>query len=133
MFANRLKEMRAKAGLSQPKLADIVVGDPKRRQLVYEWEKGNGKPQDEETMRRLASALGTSISYLFGETDDPRPAPNWRSGKGAETELEERVDRAKSMLQDVLSVLERRALEQTMATDAFGAPMEAPQRKAKGA
>ena len=74
----RIVEIRNRLGLSQSELARRVNA---LRSTVYGWEVGKSKPED-QAMIDVARVLGTSISYLYGETDDPRPAPDWRNGSG---------------------------------------------------
>lgn len=61
----RQKEIRIKTN----ELLDIinVTGATLSR-----WKNNINEP-DDETKQRLASALNTSVAYLMGETDDPRP------------------------------------------------------------
>ncbi|MCW5867455.1 MAG: helix-turn-helix transcriptional regulator [Candidatus Eremiobacteraeota bacterium] len=82
-FGERVRERRSALKLSQARLAELVTGDSTKRQLIYGWEQDKGRPSHDEWMTQLAKALQTSISYLYGETDDPRPAPDWHSKKGA--------------------------------------------------
>lgn len=47
---------------------------------VYNWRSGRGEP-DSETMKKIALSCAVSLSWLHGETDDPRriedlPIPN---------------------------------------------------------
>ena len=104
-FGERVKKLRTELGLSQPMLAELVVGSRERRQLIYEWEQDNGRPSNSEWLLSLAKALGTSVSYLYGETDDPRPAPLWRTGEGPSSEWEARVKEARELLAAADSVL----------------------------
>lgn len=66
----RLKDVRTRAGLSQPELgAKIGVTGTQ----VYRYEAGDNEP----TVGKLASIareLGVSIDYLCGLTDNPSPA-----------------------------------------------------------
>jgi transcriptional regulator with XRE-family HTH domain len=57
------KTLGAKVGSSQTTISDI--------------EKGNSK--EPGNVHELASALETSVDYLWGLTDDPRPVPKPRS------------------------------------------------------
>jgi hypothetical protein len=57
-------------------------------------------------MLAVAKLLGTSVSYLYGETDDPRPAPDWHTGAGPSTEAEARAQVAAQLLRQVLEQLE---------------------------
>lgn len=87
-------------------------------------------------MLLISKALGTSISYLYGETDDPRPAARWHTedapSNAAEAALELVVADLGAMKDKVASLL-RRAPEMTEAqarevfeTDAMGHPYEPP-------
>ena len=71
----RLKKLRTEKGLSMDDLARSV-GVPKSS--VHRWEQGS-VPLDQATsahIARLAQALGTSVDYLRGNTEDPnRYAP----------------------------------------------------------
>lgn len=64
-FAERLKELRAKAGMSQYRLAQV---SGVAKQTISQLEKGDTDPAW-ETVRKLARALGVSIS----EFDPPDP------------------------------------------------------------
>ena len=70
-IAARIKEMRARSGLSQSELARAVGVE---RQQVASWEDCRNKP-GEDSFLLVASILKTSISYLFGETDYPDQLP----------------------------------------------------------
>lgn len=93
-IARRIKELREASGLSQAALGRQVGVE---RQQVAAWENERNKPA-EDTMLAVAKALATSVSYLYGETDDPRPAPDWRSGTGPSSEGEARVAEARRFL-----------------------------------
>jgi len=56
-------------------------------------------------MLKIARLLGTSISYLYGETHDPRPAPDWH-GQGPSSEAEARLLEAAQALRQVAGSLE---------------------------
>ncbi|MBT9586071.1 helix-turn-helix transcriptional regulator [bacterium] len=94
LIGQRIKALREKQGLS---LSELARRCESQRQTVHVWEQGRAKPVD-EVMLAVARALGTSISYLYGETDDPRPAPDWHSGAGPDSEAEARVSEAKRFL-----------------------------------
>lgn len=98
-IAQRIRERREAKGLSQSELARRVGLE---RQQVAVWEKARNKPS-EENFLALARVLGTYISYLFGETDDPRPAPDWHTDKGASSA---RITRARAHLQKALDELQ---------------------------
>lgn len=73
IFAERLKEKRNEAKLSQKELGDIASCS---RYTVMGWEQG--KTPTLEVMRKIAVALNTSVTYLSGETDDPTPPQSSR-------------------------------------------------------
>jgi transcriptional regulator with XRE-family HTH domain len=64
----RIKTLREKFNLSQEKLAEKVGV---QRNTVWRWENSKASPM--ESLPALAKALSTSIAYLMGETDDPKP------------------------------------------------------------
>lgn len=101
-IAQRIRERREAKGLSQSELARRIGLE---RQQVAVWEKARNKPS-EENFLALARILGTSISYLFGETDDPRPAPDWYGGAGPGSALEASTQRARELLQAALKELD---------------------------
>lgn len=83
-FAKRLKKLREAKGFNSQK--DLAKAVGVSRQAVGMWEIGEREP-DYATLQKLAHVLGTSMSYLLGETDDPRPpakasaaAPNREAG-----------------------------------------------------
>lgn len=69
VFANRLKKLREEKGLSQRELAKYI-GIAHSTLGMYEI--GEREP-DFDTVTRLATFLNTSVDYLLGRTDDPRP------------------------------------------------------------
>jgi transcriptional regulator with XRE-family HTH domain len=105
-FGERVRERRSALNLSQARLAELVTGDSTKRQLVYGWEQDKGRPSHDEWMTQLAKALQTSISYLYGETDDPRPAPDWRTGRGPSSESESVAAEALDLLKEAVRKLE---------------------------
>lgn len=67
MFKNKLKELRAKRGITQPMLAHalhVSVG------AVGNWETGNRKP-DTDMLDRIARYFDVSVDYLLGRTSAP--------------------------------------------------------------
>ena len=66
MFAERIKEKRKAARLTQLELGE-AVGSTKSS--VCNWEKGLYKP-DVDTVERIAEVLHTTAGYLLGYTDD---------------------------------------------------------------
>lgn len=93
-IAERILALRTKLGLSQSEFAR-QVGAP--RSTVHAWESARNKP-DEETFPKVAQVLKTSISYLFGETDDPRPAPDWHTSRGPSSADEVAQEEAAGLL-----------------------------------
>lgn len=73
IISDRIKERRAKLGFSQAEFARV---SGYHRSTINAWEVGRNKPE-EDAMVRVASLLECSISYLYGEADDPRPAREW--------------------------------------------------------
>jgi len=68
-FGERLREIREKQGITSNELCSLLnVASG----TVSRWEAGKREPGI-ETINALASALNTSVAYLMGETDDPRP------------------------------------------------------------
>ena len=61
----KIKKLRKNKNLTQSELASIA-GVTKT--AVYNWERGSYSP-DGDNLRKLAEALGTTVSYLLGETD----------------------------------------------------------------
>lgn len=64
-FANRLKRLRKEAHLTQQDVADYFKTSP---QSYAQWEKGQRSPS-KESLEKLASYFGVSVSYLVGESD----------------------------------------------------------------
>ena len=69
MFSDRIARLRKEKGLNQKELAErlSVSVDSVRR-----WEQGKRSP-DVEMLCKLARTLDTTVSYITGETDDPKP------------------------------------------------------------
>ena len=63
---SRIKELRIQRGLTQNKLAEMIGADSN---LVSRWERGKSKPIS-LYVQKLAQALGTSMDYLLGYTDE---------------------------------------------------------------
>lgn len=78
MFAQRVKERRKKAHLTQRELGDACGFV---NTTVCSWEKGRFMP-DVNTVERIAEVLGTTAEYLLGYADDPTSG----GGRGASTE-----------------------------------------------
>lgn len=62
-LAQRIRDLRRKAGLSQSELADKLVVD---REAVQGWESGDSAP-DIEVLTKLAALFGVSTSDLLGK------------------------------------------------------------------
>lgn len=67
---NEIRQLRKKLRLSQEGLANLIGVS---RSAVYDWEREAYSPEGENLVN-LAKALGVSVAYLIGETDDPTPA-----------------------------------------------------------
>lgn len=65
-FAERLKELRKKRGLSQNELAGLIHVHFTQ---VSRYERGETKP-NAEAMAKLAKALDTTVDYLMSGTSD---------------------------------------------------------------
>ena len=68
---SRLKELRKARGYSQVKMQMLTGID----QSDYSKIENGRRNMSFEQCRRLAAALETSMDYLAGRTDDPRPYP----------------------------------------------------------
>lgn len=65
---DRIRQAREAKRLSQAKLGDLVgVRSP----TVFRWEKSDMRPED-ETLDRLADALGVSAAWILYGIDEPR-------------------------------------------------------------
>lgn len=62
MFAQRIKELRKQAGLSQVGLANLLKVT---QQAVGKWETGRSAP-DHETLSKLSEHFNVSIDFLLG-------------------------------------------------------------------
>lgn len=67
IFCERLKSKRKEHKLSQDELASKLGIS---RYSVIDWEKAKKSP-DIQTLANICEILGTTISYLVGETDKP--------------------------------------------------------------
>lgn len=65
MFAQRLKELRLEANLTQKELAKIIESS---QQIIGLWEKGTRNPKH-EAIKRLSEYFNVSTDYLLGNTD----------------------------------------------------------------
>ena len=71
----RLRQLRKQRGITQVKMQMLTGID----QSDYSKIESGKRYYTFEQCRRIALALGTSMDYLAGLTDDPRPYPR---GKG---------------------------------------------------
>lgn len=144
-ICKRIKDRRAELGLGLAELGRLIDTD---RQVIAHWERGTQKPR-EDKMLTLAKALKTSISFLYGETDDPRTAPEWNSSVGPTSEWEARLEQAKQKLAEIAELLtpseiispERAELLRIASTSARGStlypeavakPVKSTKAKAQG-
>ena len=72
---DRLRPLRKQCGITQVKIQMLTGID----QSDYSKNESGKRYYTFEQCRRIALALGTSMDYLAGITDDPRPYPR---GKG---------------------------------------------------
>lgn len=127
IISQRIRQRRDEEGLGLAELGRLIDTD---RQVIAHWERGAQKPR-EDKMLVLAKALKTSISYLYGETDDPRPAPDWFTGQGPTSEMEARLEQARVKLAEVTELLglgpkvspERAELQRIASTSARGSTL----------
>ena len=70
MFANRLKELRTNAHLSQNELSDILGV---AQQTVASWEKGNSSPSY-EILCKLADYFRVTSDFLLGRVNNSNEA-----------------------------------------------------------
>lgn len=101
-IAGRIKALREQAGLTQAELARQVGVE---RQQVAAWEGGRHKPS-EDSFLAVAQALQTSISFLYGETEDPRPASQWGTNDGPSTKARARAQEAAAHLGRAMELLQ---------------------------
>lgn len=71
-----MAELRKDAGYSQKEFAQKLHVS---LNTVSSWERNLASP-DDETKILLARMFHTSLDYLMGTTDDPRPVPARQSG-----------------------------------------------------
>ena len=72
---DRFRPLRKQCGITQVKMQMLTGID----QSDYSKNESGKRYYTFEQCRRIALALGTSMDYLAGITDDPRPYPR---GKG---------------------------------------------------
>jgi len=88
-FADRLKEKRLEANLTQAELAKIT-GLTSR--AIQHYELGSRTPRNIEIVGRLAEALDTSVEYLLGKSGGYVVAAAEKEGPKAARELDEMVN-----------------------------------------
>lgn len=71
-LGERIKKARKGKG-TQAELAEQIGV---HEMTIRRWESGERYP-DADMLQKLAAALGTSVSYLMGETDDPQGSVPW--------------------------------------------------------
>lgn len=64
-FGKKLRDCREQKGLSQNKLAQAVA---LHHSIIGRYEREEAKPTI-DVVKRLANALGTTVSYLLGENE----------------------------------------------------------------
>lgn len=125
----RILELAKQKGFSQSALARELGIE---RQTVSKWVNSREQVPNEANMLELARVLDTSVSYLFGDTDDPRRAPDWHTGQGPSSELEARLEKARERLQEVVELITpvNEDLLNVMSTSAKGSTLY-PERASK--
>lgn len=118
---DRIESLRRARGYSKSRLAQIMGIN---RQVINNWYALRTWPNPVH-MPLLASALGTSISYLYGDTPDSAPAPQWKPG-GTDQALYRSVRMAREHIVAALSALDtqmdREEMISTFSHDAYGTP-----------
>lgn len=102
LIGQRIKALREAQGLS---LSEFARRCGTQRQTVHVWEQGRAKPVD-EAMIVVAKALNTSISYLYGETEHPGPAPDWGRPGVASNEHQSKAKLAGNRLREALTLID---------------------------
>lgn len=102
-IGDRIREIRTRKGITQAEFARQVGVS---RGVVHGWESGRNRPE-QASMLKVARLLGTSVSYLYGETSDPRPAPDWHTGTGPSSAAEARALEVAKMLREAADRLEQ--------------------------
>lgn len=67
IFSERIKETRRKAKLSQQKIAELTSLDVR----LYQYYESDTKCPSLSNAEKIADALGVSLDYLCGRTDNP--------------------------------------------------------------
>lgn len=73
-IGERIKELRESKGMKRPALAAMIGVEPN---TLYRYETGAFGIKD-DIKDRIAKALGVTVAFLMGETNDPNsPNPNF--------------------------------------------------------
>ena len=70
-FGERLRQRREAEGYSQSELAELISVSS---QLISYYETGRGMPRNEDILKNLAEALGTTREWLFFGTEEKTPS-----------------------------------------------------------
>lgn len=73
-FKDRLKDLRAKKGITQEVLA-LDLGIPES--TVRRYESSDENTPRRERLEKIADYFGVSVDYLLGRTDDPSPSEKY--------------------------------------------------------
>ena len=76
VLGDNIRAAREGIGMTRPGLAASMGCEPN---TVWRWEKGEREP-DIENLHKLAEILKTTVAYLVGETEDPTPSNQTRTG-----------------------------------------------------
>lgn len=76
------------------------------RQTIYKWFGSKEQVPNEANLIEMAKFFGTSVSYLYGDTDDPRRPDAWKAGLGPLYEWEQRALAAREHLAEALGALD---------------------------
>jgi transcriptional regulator with XRE-family HTH domain len=75
MNGKRIKNLRKRMELTATQLANMLGTT---QVTIYRWEKGLHDP-DDETKKKLAAILNTSVAYLIGESNNHPQACSLRT------------------------------------------------------
>lgn len=119
----RVKALREEKRWSQGFLGERAGVDSSYISLL---ETGKRENPGVDTLNRLAQALGTSIAYLVGETDDPRPLLGPGQAAHNATDPYGDSDITPEDIQDaerfILEVVRRRKERRRLMDDGNGGP-----------
>lgn len=115
MNANRFRELRDKAGLSQLELGDRLGVT---QQSVYAWERGDAMPRL-TTAIALAELYNVSLDYILGRSVDPDKKEPIVDDDGLRAQAIERVQTLSDpALQRVMDFLDGLSAGQEIEADA---------------